>query len=487
VGARTLTLYTGGGYNGTAAGRDLETGSWWSGNDGVCFQGEHLGHVLTRIPTYQGLFRDFLRLHPDGSVMTWFDRRHRDGRHGHGSAEYPGKPGLERGFFASLQSGEVDPRYPESELMLTVADEFGTRAFPLEELRRGGHAANVEVGGVPVVALCQPGTHVMGAYRRGLDERTLSLRRDGASELFVDDASGSTWDVEGRCVGGDLAGRQLEPVSFVTLEWHATVSYHPDMVDYHAPAELPDPAPADDATLAALLARIEAAGYHVEGARPLLAAWLPPNVPAGVELRVDGHPLRLLHFDGARDAEDWAPTQRRALSGRCLAVASWPTRQFEDQQQKIPIVDEEMEWAPALDDERFTALLAEVAATCEEPHVEAPTIAALAEVLAAAGLRLSRPAPLLEGQLPVGAELGYSLHVERDRWQLLRFADHEAAAAEATRRGHALAAGRFMLWSDPPQMYRERGTTTLPDDEVPWSDLLDEPRLLAALREALAR
>ena len=87
MGARSLTLYTGGGYNGTAAGRDLETGSWWSGNDGVCFQGEHLRHVLTRIPTYQGLFRDFLRLHPDGSVMTWFDRRHRDGRHGLGSAE----------------------------------------------------------------------------------------------------------------------------------------------------------------------------------------------------------------------------------------------------------------------------------------------------------------------------------------------------------------------------------------------------------------
>lgn len=143
--------------------------------------------------------------------------------------------------------------------------------------------------------------------------------------------------------------------------------------------------------------------------------------------------------------------------------------------------------ARAVDDKRFTALLAEVAAACEEPHVEAPTIAALADVLADAGLRLSRPSPLLEGPLPVGAEPGCSLHIERDRWQLLRFADGEAAEAEATRRGHALAAGRFVLWSDPPQMYRERGTTTLPDDEVPWSDLLDEPRLLAALRKALER
>ncbi len=41
------------------------------------------------------------------------------------------------------------------------------------------------------------------------------------------------------------------------------------------------------------------------------------------------------------------------------------------------------------------------------------------------------------------------------------------------------------LWSDPPQMYVARGTTTLPDEEVPWSELLDDPRLLAALRTAL--
>ena len=124
------------------------------------------------------------------------------------------------------------------------------------------------------------------------------------------------------------------------------------------------------------------------------------------------------------------------------------------------------------------------AASC----AEAPTIAALAEVIAAAGLRLSRPAPPLEGQLPVGAELGYSLHMSaiagncRASPTVRRTTPRRRAAPRpCPRRGPLRAVvGPAVDVSRAPRRDPALRRGARPD-------LLDEPRLLAALREALER
>lgn len=142
--------------------------------------------------------------------MIWNDQRHRNGRHGHGAAEFPGKPGLEKGFLSSIQAGEVDPRFRENELMLTVNDEFGVWSFPYEEIWKAGHAVNVEINGVPIAVLCLPGTNTAGAHHRTDDGEVLSFERSSGG-LFVDDRTGSRWNVEGLCVSGARKGISLNP------------------------------------------------------------------------------------------------------------------------------------------------------------------------------------------------------------------------------------------------------------------------------------
>jgi hypothetical protein len=64
--------------------------------------------------------------------------------------------------------------------------------------------------------------------------------------------------------------------------------------------------------------------------------------------------------------------------------------------------------------------------------------------------------------------------IGRDRWKLLRFPSRELAAQEAKRRGHCIQGGIFVLWSDPPGMYVQWLTFTRPDEEISWSEALED-------------
>jgi hypothetical protein len=57
---------------------------------------------------------------------------------------------------------------------------------------------------------------------------------------------------------------------------------------------------------------------------------------------------------------------------------------------------------------------------------------------------------------------------------LLRFPSRELAAQEAKRRGHCIQGGIFVLWSDPPGMYVQWLTFTRPDEEISWSQALED-------------
>ena len=64
--------------------------------------------------------------------------------------------------------------------------------------------------------------------------------------------------------------------------------------------------------------------------------------------------------------------------------------------------------------------------------------------------------------------------IGRDRWMLLRFPSRELAAQEARKRGHCIQGGTFVLWSDPPGMYVQWLTFTRPDEEISWSQALED-------------
>ncbi len=50
------------------------------------------------------------------------------------------------------------------------------------------------------------------------------------TDRFVDDETGTTWDILGRAVRGPLAGERLEPVAHIDTFWFAWAAFEPDTV-----------------------------------------------------------------------------------------------------------------------------------------------------------------------------------------------------------------------------------------------------------------
>lgn len=414
--------------------------------------------------------------------MVWNDTRHRDGRHGHGSEQFPGREGVEQHFFATLQSGALDSRFKENELVLGVNETFGLWAFPLVEVWKDDFAVNVTSGEIPYSVLCLPGTHTVGAYYRSVDGRVVTLKRSGNN--FVDSASGSVWDVEGRCVEGLFAGKRLQPLNFVTLEWHSWSAFHPETKVYVSQHRqlvqtIQDP------ILARAVEVIRQGKHAVDRQWPVPKAWLPESAISGVEVVVDGHPVRLFHFKGASGGEDWALCQRHSVGHGCLAAGSFPERLFSDPAQKQHLPEEEVKWAPIIEDGKMGEILAISGNQCQSPHPSSPGFCSFVEGLRAAGHRVTQMQYLLGHQLPVRAEVGFSLVIGRDRWMLLRFPSEKEAATQAEARGHCIQTDRFLLWSNPPAMYVAFQTITKPDNEVPWSAALEDDAFSALIRDII--
>ena len=103
------------------------------------------------------------------------------------------------------------------------------------------HTFNDVVGGTPVVVLHQGGTvpaldgptiaasRDVGAaavFERRLDGRLLTFSpRD---DRFVDDQTGSTWDMLGRATSGSLAGSRLDRIVSANHFWFAWVVFKPE-------------------------------------------------------------------------------------------------------------------------------------------------------------------------------------------------------------------------------------------------------------------
>ncbi len=69
-----------------------------------------------------------------------------------------------------------------------------------------------------------------GVFERTVDGQNLTFRFDG--ENFVDDQTGSIWNILGQAVEGPLSGQQLKPVVHTNIFWFAIAAFRPDAMIY---------------------------------------------------------------------------------------------------------------------------------------------------------------------------------------------------------------------------------------------------------------
>ena len=67
-----------------------------------------------------------------------------------------------------------------------------------------------------------------GVFEADLNGRKLTFRVEGDS--FVDNETGSTWNILGQATEGPLTGEELKPVQHTNIFWFAIAAFRPDTI-----------------------------------------------------------------------------------------------------------------------------------------------------------------------------------------------------------------------------------------------------------------
>ncbi|WP_322818586.1 DUF3179 domain-containing protein [Tepidiforma sp.] len=214
---------------------DRQTESWWQQATGEGIVGAYAGTLLRPVPASVVSWGEFRRAFPEAQALTedtGFERAY-------GVNPYEFYDATSQPF---LFSGTPDARLPALERVVALDRQGAGLAVPFEALSQA-RVANVQAGGVPVAVFWMPGTAsaldqrevaqsrdvgAAAAYDARLEGRVLRFEPGPAPGTFIDDATGSTWDIFGRAVAGPLAGRQLAAVLHTTEFWFAWAAFHPD-------------------------------------------------------------------------------------------------------------------------------------------------------------------------------------------------------------------------------------------------------------------
>ena len=220
---------------------DRQTESLWAHFTGTGLVGHHAGAELDLIPTQTISYGEWRAANPDGLVLT------RDlGAPGNYQDLYGSNPYVGYDFeaidpFGQFFVGEIDRTLLAKARIVGIADDVGDPiAVRFEDLAENP-VLPVTEGGRNLVVFHLPGLASAldsGTIAEGRevgqsgvfvaaapDGTDLSFRADG--DTFVDDETGSTWNIQGTAVDGPLAGEQLEPVVHTDTFWFAWATYRP--------------------------------------------------------------------------------------------------------------------------------------------------------------------------------------------------------------------------------------------------------------------
>lgn len=199
---------------------DKETESWWGQLTGEGLAGEHANAVLKMYPSLLISVKDFFDRFPNGKILSPASLNEYIKKKGHRPFHH-----LEHGDSLTSQyylPEKVDKRLPALEHVLSIHFLDHDKIYPFHELAKQ-----------PVVHDMIEKTNIVIFYHDQtvsvLDEDNLSKSKKTGSaaaflcyfngvnytfkksgDYFIDDQTGSKWDITGYCRSGSLKGKQLE-------------------------------------------------------------------------------------------------------------------------------------------------------------------------------------------------------------------------------------------------------------------------------------
>ncbi len=227
-------------YNSNLVMYDRQTKSLWLQFTGQAVTGPFMETDLDFVPVQILAWRDVRSAQPDVRVLsrdTGFDRSY-------GRNPYAGYDTIEDRPF--LFDGPLDDRMRAMDRVATIVRGDDAVAFPFDRLDRlageaGLSVVHEQVGGEDVVVLFRRGAAsaldtaeiaegrdvgAVGIFEASRGDEPVRLRvRD---DVFVDEQTGSTWNILGEAKSGPLSGSRLRPLHHDHTFWFVWAAFQPD-------------------------------------------------------------------------------------------------------------------------------------------------------------------------------------------------------------------------------------------------------------------
>lgn len=217
---------------------DRQTESWWQQLSGKGLVGKFAGAELEFLPSMILTLHEFNKVYPKGLVLST-NTGGKVGKGRYGKTPYEKYDDLNNAA-PRLFFEDVDSRLPAMERVVHVPAGNIDRVYPYSILQKE-HVINDQIGEESVVLFHEPGMvsildkkdikegkdlGSVTVFNRTLDNRTLDfVYKD---KKFKDEQTGSVWDISGKCLKGELKGKQLKPRYYGVHFAFAWFSMYPD-------------------------------------------------------------------------------------------------------------------------------------------------------------------------------------------------------------------------------------------------------------------
>lgn len=214
---------------------DRQTESWWQQFLGEALVGELTGAQLDVIPSLLISLNEFFESYPQGLVLSTETGHSNE----YGTNPYTSYDNLENNQ-PRLFQGEVDGRLPTMERIIDIEVDEKYKIYPLSEISEI-QVVNDEFHGQPVVFFHTEKTvsvldenNISKSKQIGsvtvfdprLDEQLHTFKK--TKKGFIDNETGSFWSITGKCISGELKGKELRPVPHGNHFAFAWFAFHPE-------------------------------------------------------------------------------------------------------------------------------------------------------------------------------------------------------------------------------------------------------------------
>ena len=217
---------------------DNVTESFWQQFTGEAIVGDMIGSKLDFIPAQIISFKQFKDAYPNGIILSKDTGYERD----YGRNPYVGYDDIDQSPF--LYKGEIDGRLPPNEKVIAIKEEGLLKAYPYS-ITLIEKVINDKINEKPIVIFHGDGAvsaldessiadskevGSTGVFNPVVNGKTLTFKYEDG--FFIDNETGTRWDITGKAVDGKLKGTQLKRIKHGDYFAFAWLAFRPETEIY---------------------------------------------------------------------------------------------------------------------------------------------------------------------------------------------------------------------------------------------------------------